>query len=168
MVKSGIGCCTVCQICHLWRQQDLDIWIVFSMICIFTFRKVGSWHLNSDALYGIFSKLISCKCRCQNKIDHCTQQFKVSKLIVWLFFSQKPNMTSMNQAMIAYTPRVLSSLGLDDLKLLLGKGQIISECLHEIIVYPKIATKIFLGFLSWKFTTSRLVQNRVYLLANRT
>ena len=48
------------------------------------------------------------------------------------------------------------------------KGQIISECPHEIIVYPKIATKIFLGFLSWKFTTSRLVQNRVYLLANRT
>ena len=48
------------------------------------------------------------------------------------------------------------------------KGQIISECPYEIIVYPKIATKIFLGFLSWKFTTSRLVQNRVYLLANRT
>ena len=38
------------------------------------------------------------------------------------------------------------------------KGQIISECPHEIIVYPKIATKIFLGFLSWKFTTSRLTQ----------
>ena len=48
------------------------------------------------------------------------------------------------------------------------KGQIISECPYEIIVYPKIATKKFPRFLSWKFTTSRLVQNRVYLLANRT
>ena len=48
------------------------------------------------------------------------------------------------------------------------KGQIISECPYEIIIYPKIATKKFPRFLSWKFTTSRLVQNRVYLLANRT
>ena len=54
------------------------------------------------------------------------------------------------------------------MKVNIPKGQIISECPYEIIVYPKIATKIFLGFLSWKFTTSRLVQNRVYLLANRT
>ena len=45
------------------------------------------------------------------------------------------------------------------------KGQIISECPYEIIVYPKIARKKFPRFLSWKFTTSRLVQNRVYLLA---
>ena len=48
------------------------------------------------------------------------------------------------------------------------KGQIISECPYEIIVYPKFATKKFPRFLSWKFTTSRLVPNRVYLLANRT
>ena len=38
------------------------------------------------------------------------------------------------------------------------KGQIISECSYEIIVYPKIATKKFPRFLSWKFTTSRLTQ----------
>ena len=38
------------------------------------------------------------------------------------------------------------------------KGQIISECPYEIIVYPKIATKKFPRFLSWKFTTSRLTQ----------
>ena len=48
------------------------------------------------------------------------------------------------------------------------KGQIISECPYEIILYPKIATKKFPRFLSGKFTTSRLVQNKVYLLANRT
>ena len=29
------------------------------------------------------------------------------------------------------------------------KGQIISECPYEIIVYPKIATKKFLRFLPW-------------------
>ena len=39
-----------------------------------------------------------------------------------------------------------------------SKGQIISECPYEIIVYPKIATKKFPRFLSWKFTTSRLTQ----------
>ena len=39
-----------------------------------------------------------------------------------------------------------------------GKGQIISECPYEIIVYPKITTKKFPRFLSWKFTTSRLTQ----------
>ena len=49
-----------------------------------------------------------------------------------------------------------------------SKGHIISECPYEIIVYPKIATKKFPRFLSWKFTTSRLLQNKVYLLANRT
>ena len=30
-----------------------------------------------------------------------------------------------------------------------GKGQIISECPYEIIVYPKIATKKFPRFLPW-------------------
>ena len=40
------------------------------------------------------------------------------------------------------------------------KGQIISECPYEIIVYPKIATKKFSRFLSWKFTTSRLTQKK--------
>ena len=39
-----------------------------------------------------------------------------------------------------------------------SKGQIISECPYEIIVYPKIAPKKFPRFLSWKFTTSRLTQ----------
>ena len=39
-----------------------------------------------------------------------------------------------------------------------AKGQMISECPYEIIVYPKIATKKFPRFLSWKFTTSRLTQ----------
>ena len=48
------------------------------------------------------------------------------------------------------------------------KGQLISKCPYEKSVSSKIPTKIFLGFLPWKFTTSRLVQNRVYLLANRT
>ena len=49
-----------------------------------------------------------------------------------------------------------------------AKGQLISKCPYEKSVSFKIPTKIFLGFLPWKFTTSRLVQNRVYLLANRT
>ena len=45
------------------------------------------------------------------------------------------------------------------------KGQLISKCPYEKSVWSKIATKIFPRFL---FTTSRLLQNRVYLLANRT
>ena len=49
-----------------------------------------------------------------------------------------------------------------------GKGQLISKCPYEKSVWTKIATKIFPRFLFLKFTTSRLLQNRVYLLANRT
>ena len=52
-------------------------------------------------------------------------------------------------------------LGLPD------KGQLISKCPYEKSVWTKIATKIFPRFLFLKFTTSRLLQNRVYLLANR-
>ena len=49
-----------------------------------------------------------------------------------------------------------------------AKGQLISKCPYEKSVWTKIATKIFPRFLFLKFTTSRLLQNRVYLLANRT
>ena len=49
-----------------------------------------------------------------------------------------------------------------------SKGQLISKCPYEKSVWTKIATKIFPRFLFLKFTTSRLLQNRVYLLANRT
>ena len=49
-----------------------------------------------------------------------------------------------------------------------SKGQLISKCPYEKSVSSKIPTKIFLGFLHWKFSTSRLVQNRVYLRLNRT
>ena len=38
------------------------------------------------------------------------------------------------------------------------KGQIILKCPYEKSVCPKIATKIFPRFLSWKFITSRLTQ----------
>ena len=63
----------------------------------------------------------------------------------------------------------ISESGIPGGRDLLGdKGQIISECPYEKVVCPKIATKKFLRFLSWKFSTSRLLQNRVYLLANRT
>ena len=48
------------------------------------------------------------------------------------------------------------------------KGQLISKCPYEKSVWTKIATKTFPRFLFLKFTTSRLLQNRVYLLANRT
>ena len=48
------------------------------------------------------------------------------------------------------------------------KVQLISKCPYEKSVWTKYQKKIFLRFLSWKFTTSRLLQNRVYLLANRT
>ena len=49
-----------------------------------------------------------------------------------------------------------------------SKGQLVSKCPYEKSVSSKIPTKIFLGFLPWKFTTSRLVEKRVYLLAKRT
>ena len=49
-----------------------------------------------------------------------------------------------------------------------AKGQLISKCPYEKSVWTKIATKIFPRFLFLKFTTSRLLQTRVYLLANRT
>ena len=39
-----------------------------------------------------------------------------------------------------------------------GKGQLISKCPYEKSVSSKIPTKIFLRFLPWKFTTSRLTQ----------
>ena len=40
-----------------------------------------------------------------------------------------------------------------------SKGQLISKC--PKISLDKIPTKIFLRYLPWKFTTSRLLQNRV-------
>ena len=39
-----------------------------------------------------------------------------------------------------------------------SKGQLISKCPYEKSVSSKIPTKIFLRFLLWKFTTSRLTQ----------
>ena len=39
-----------------------------------------------------------------------------------------------------------------------SKGQLISKCPYEKSVSSKIPTKIFLRFLPWKFTTSRLTQ----------
>ena len=43
-------------------------------------------------------------------------------------------------------------------KYVLAKGQLISKCPYEKSVSSKIPTKIFLRFLPWKFTTSRLTQ----------
>ena len=39
-----------------------------------------------------------------------------------------------------------------------AKGQLISKCPYEKSVSSKIPMKIFLRFMPWKFTTSRLKQ----------
>ena len=39
----------------------------------------------------------------------------------------------------------------------LGKGQIISECPYEKIVYPKIATKKFPRFLPWPLRRGQII-----------
>jgi len=48
-----------------------------------------------------------------------------------------------------------------------SKGQLISKCPYEKSVWTKIATKIFPRFLFLKFTTSRLLQNRVYRVVHK-
>ena len=45
-----------------------------------------------------------------------------------------------------------------------SKGQLISKQDCQAIISPK---KTNVGFLPWRFTTSRLVQKRIYLLAKR-
>ena len=47
-----------------------------------------------------------------------------------------------------------------------SKGQIISECPYEIIVYPKIATKKFPRFLPWPLRRGQIKKIKALYYTN--
>ena len=53
-----------------------------------------------------------------------------------------------------------------DMRDIVFKGQIISECPYEIIVYPKIATKKFLRFLPWPLRRGQIKKIKALYYTN--
>ena len=52
------------------------------------------------------------------------------------------------------------------IKFMFSKGQIISECPYEIIVYPKIATKKFPRFLPWPLRRGQIKKIKALYYTN--
>ena len=73
-------------------------------------------------------------------------------------------MVSKSQKKILNSPHTAKKKLHKNFFALASKGQIISECPYEIIVYPKIATKKFPRFLPWPLRRGQIKKNKGTLL----